>query len=149
MKISVTKVMTTETAHRLINYDGKCAHLHGHSYRWEVEAQYEGGGIDDRGIAVDFGDLKAAMREEIHDVFDHATILSNADPLVKSNAMRYSATGHPQKVVLFHGNPTAENFAVYVYNKLSNHPGLSQMNVEVLRVRVWETENSFAEYAGK
>jgi len=35
----ITKQYRTETAHRLMNYDGKCSHLHGHSYLWEVTAE--------------------------------------------------------------------------------------------------------------
>ncbi len=35
-RLSVTKIFRFEMAHALPDYDGPCAHLHGHSYRLEV-----------------------------------------------------------------------------------------------------------------
>lgn len=158
--ISVTKTITTETAHRLIDYVGKCASIHGHSYLWEVTAQLEDGGVGANGIAIDFGDLKEAMRAKIYDEFDHALVLADADPLMKQvraqdapTGLRYAASGGKQKIFAFPGNPTAEHFASWAADKLQTycdwkHPDAvgSFAQIVITRVRVWETANSYAEW---
>lgn len=144
---TVTKVMVTETAHRLTDYSGKCAHIHGHSYRWEVTAlALEGYGLKN-GIAIDFGDLKKVMKEEIYNPFDHALVLDMDDPLLISTEIDLAADGTPQKILVFPGNPTAENFSMYVAQNmqeaLDNRFPLQYL---ISKVRVWETANSYAEW---
>jgi 6-pyruvoyltetrahydropterin/6-carboxytetrahydropterin synthase len=72
---------TFEAAHRLPNVNAKCASLHGHS--WGVTVRVEAPDVDDRGIIVDFGPLKAGIREWIDTNLDHGSMLSAADPLVR------------------------------------------------------------------
>lgn len=48
-----------EAAHCIPGHAGKCARLHGHSYR--VEAEFAGRDLDHLGMLRDFGDLKAAL----------------------------------------------------------------------------------------
>ena len=140
--ITVTKTMTTETAHRLIDFVGKCASIHGHSYKWEVTAMKPDGDTASNGIAIDFGDLKAAMREYIYNVFDHALVLAHKDPIVLTGNLLHlemAADGAAQKILIFPGNPTAENFAIYVAADLRRHFIAQEVEVDVIRVRVWET----------
>ena len=64
-----------DSAHFLSGYNGKCANLHGHHWVIEVEAgadslQRSG---EKRGMVIDFGDLKKAVRA-LADSFDHALI---------------------------------------------------------------------------
>lgn len=144
--VSVTKIMTTETAHRLINYSGKCAHMHGHSYRWEVTAQLPNGSVDpSNDISVDFGDLKYAMIRCIHEPFDHACVLHKNDPCAEMMRATLAADGGGQKIMLLDRNPTAEVFAEMVADGLQqylaqHHEGM----IDITQVVVWETENSFA-----
>ena len=42
-------------AHHLRDYDGKCAHLHGHNYK--IEITVTGDELDDCGMLMDFGQL--------------------------------------------------------------------------------------------
>ena len=150
---SVTKCMTTETAHRLIDYEGKCAHIHGHSYRWEVTAQLENKGIMINGISIDFSALKEAMREIIFLPFDHALILAINDPLLLVKEMQNAADGSTQKIVSLPVNPTAEVMAHYVAGELItflNPPELDEIQeVKILRVRVWETADSYGQWEGE
>jgi len=151
--IEVTKTMTTETAHRLMDYVGKCAGIHGHSYLWEVTARREDGRVASNGIAIDFADLKAGMRQCIYDTFDHALVLSEKDSLVNLEAMAYDAAGNKQKVVSFYSNPTAEHFAIWAAKELQKFCDKkgsavygAAFHILITRVRVWETANSHAEW---
>lgn len=156
--IVVCKTMTTETAHRLTNYVGKCASIHGHSYKWEVMAALENRDTLSNGISIDFGDLKAAMRKCIYDPFDHALVLDQDDPMYANwktsheSSCKFDTNGEPQKLFWFPGNPTAENFARYVAESLQNELNAIEGAVggalayDICRVRVWETANSYGQF---
>lgn len=67
MRYSVHIEERFEAAHRLVGHP-KCGELHGHSYRVEVELS--GYKLDGSGMLIDFGTLKPAVREVIHQL-DH------------------------------------------------------------------------------
>src|SRR5712692_7645951 len=66
--------------HRLMNYEGKCAHPHGHNARVEVEL--ETSTLDTADIAVDFSTLKHAIQDWVDVHVDHKMVLRNDDPLL-------------------------------------------------------------------
>lgn len=68
MRTSVTRSFTFEAAHQLPWHEGKCRHLHGHSYRLEVTVE---GPVGDHGIVVDFADIKAVVDREVVAAYDH------------------------------------------------------------------------------
>jgi 6-pyruvoyltetrahydropterin/6-carboxytetrahydropterin synthase len=118
--------------HRLLNYDGKCKYLHGHNGR--VVISLEGEKLDDRGMLVDFTDIKRGIRGWIDDALDHRMILNQADPLL---AMLQQQA---QPVFVIPHNPTAENIArlIFEYAEGQGFP--------VVEVMLWETRNSKAAY---
>lgn len=136
--ITVTKQMRTETAHRLLNYDGRCAHLHGHSYLWECEVG--GPGLDSRAMVADFKDVKRAMYGVL-DILDHALVLHFQDPLAGSYTT--ATNGEQARLILWHENPTAESFARWAASEISKE---LPVGLSVIRTRVWETADSFAEW---
>lgn len=69
-----------EAAHRLPHLEGKCQSLHGHS--WQVEVAVAAPKLDDRGMVVEFGPFKRALREWIDDNLDHGLMLGCADPVL-------------------------------------------------------------------
>jgi 6-pyruvoyltetrahydropterin/6-carboxytetrahydropterin synthase len=71
---------TFETAHRLPHLSGKCTNLHGHSWRVVVSATAPSLAGD--GTIVEFGALKAGVRQWIDTYLDHGTMLGAHDPLV-------------------------------------------------------------------
>ena len=80
--IRLTKLFTFEAAHALDGYDGKCRHIHGHSYRLSVTVK--GSPLTDEndpkcGMTLDFGELKRIVNEEIVDKFDHSLVVHRAD----------------------------------------------------------------------
>ena len=118
--------------HRLLNYDGKCRHLHGHNGRAVISL--EGEQLDDRGMLVDFTDIKKSLRGWIDQQLDHRMILHGDDPLLPFLQERH------EPVFVIPQNPTAENIArlIFDYAKDQGFP--------VVEVELWETPNSSAAY---
>lgn len=150
----VSKTMRTETAHRLMDYDGKCAHIHGHSYKWVVH--FSSKDLDTPGIALDFKDLKDAMVSVIGPM-DHALLLRYDDPLAvcsmggeASSPFKVATNGQVQRVSIFAFNPTAEELAKYVYEEvrrlLESDGCANRITRSVSEVEVWETATSMASY---
>jgi 6-pyruvoyltetrahydropterin/6-carboxytetrahydropterin synthase len=67
----LTCSFTFEAAHRLPWHPGKCAGLHGHSYRLDVTVA---GPLDDNGIVMDFDDLHAIVHRQVIDQWDHSDL---------------------------------------------------------------------------
>ncbi len=145
MIITATKIMRTETAHRLTNYSGRCSHLHGHSYRWEVTAGAPE--LDERGMIIDFGDLKKAMHKVL-DPWDHALILHNKDPMVidlenqRALDLLNATNGEAARLFVYNFNPTAENLARYSLNLIKNELPLP---IFLVKMRVFETESCYVD----
>ncbi|MBL0348992.1 MAG: 6-carboxytetrahydropterin synthase [Elusimicrobia bacterium] len=118
--------------HRLMNYEGKCRHPHGHNGRVEVEVSARK--LDPRGMVVDFGDIKSRLQSWIDDHLDHQMILRKDDPLAKT----LKSLGEP--FYLMRDNPTAENIAKEIFT-VARKRGLP-----VTRVTLWETEKSWASF---
>ena len=130
MKILCTRRLTFCAAHRLMGHEGGCANLHGHNYTVEVTAT---GDLDPVGRVVDFAEIKQGIGGWIDANWDHGFIHRQDDPL---------ATLVGGKVFALAGNPTAENMAEFLLNWVAP---LVLPGVTVTRVRVWETETSYAE----
>lgn len=142
-KIRITKQFSFETGHALYGYDGKCKNVHGHSYKLSVTVI--GTPITDSnnvkfGMVIDFSDLKKIVREEIVDVFDHATVFNKNTPHIEL-AQELKSRGH--HVILVDYQPTSENmvidFAKKIQDRLPN-------NIQLHSLKLQETESSFAEW---
>jgi 6-pyruvoyltetrahydropterin/6-carboxytetrahydropterin synthase len=118
--------------HRLLNYSGKCRHLHGHNGKAVIVL--EGEGLDDRGMLIDFSDIKNSVRAWIDNELDHRMILNETDPAVPF----LRELGEP--LFLLPDNPTAETIARLIYNYTKNQ------GFPVIEVSLWETARSFATY---
>jgi len=141
--IRITKQFSFETGHALYGYDGKCKNVHGHSYRLDVTVI--GKPISDNsnvkfGMVIDFGDLKKIVKEEIVDVFDHATVFNKNTPHVEL-AKELEARDH--NVLLVDYQPTSEmmvvDFASKIKNRLPN-------NIYLHSLKLQETATSFAQW---
>ena len=117
MKISQS--FTFEAAHQLPNVpEGhRCRRMHGHSYR--VELRLEGPVDPTTGFVVDFFDVEAAFGPLLARLDHHC--LNEVEGLE---------------------NPTAENIAVWIWDRV--RPALPQTSAVV----VYETPHSWAEYTG-
>ena len=137
-KVYVTKCFRFEASHHLINYKGKCSNLHGHSYKLEVTASGNILSFEDEplfspekcvatdGMVLDFSKIKSLVNEVIIDRYDH------------SNLNNYFK------------NPTAEVMAVEIYSILNECflSGYCGRGINLESVKLWETEDSYAEYKG-
>jgi len=119
--------------HRLLNYSGKCRHLHGHNGK--VEIVLEGEELDERGMVVDFGDMKRVIKGWIDDNLDHRMLLNRDDPVIAY----LQEQGEP--LYLMDGNPTAEAIARIVFETAQTH------GFPVAEVRMWETPTSHVVYS--
>lgn len=118
--------------HRLLNYSGKCRHLHGHNGR--AVLVMEGEQLDERGMLIDFGDIKREMRQWIDDELDHRMILCERDPVLPF----LKELGEPLHII--EGNPTAENIARLIFEHARDK------QFPVVEVSLWETPRAFASY---
>ncbi|MDA9277081.1 6-carboxytetrahydropterin synthase [Flavobacteriaceae bacterium] len=144
--IRITKKFTFETGHALYGYDGKCRNVHGHSYKLFVTVI--GNPIADSshvkyGMVIDFSDLKKIVKEEIVDVFDHATVFNKNTPHVEL-AKELSDRGH--SVLLVDYQPTSEMMVIDFAEKIKQR---LPKQTQLFSLRLQETATSYAEwYAG-
>lgn len=122
-KVSVCKTFTFDSAHKLEEYIGKCANLHGHTYRLEVEVK---GRSDVHGLVIDFGDIKRIVNEQIIAKYDHQFLNDH-----------------------FPFNTTAENLVVFffevIHRQLELEDSSKQQSLTLERLRLWETPTAYAE----
>ena len=141
--IRITKQFSFETGHALYGYDGKCKNVHGHSYKLSVTVIGEP--ITDNsnvkfGMVIDFSDLKKIVKEEIVDVFDHATVFNKNTPHVEL-AAELKNRGH--HVILVDYQPTSENMVIDFAQKINNR---LPADIQLHSLKLQETETSFAEW---
>jgi 6-pyruvoyltetrahydropterin/6-carboxytetrahydropterin synthase len=119
--VLLSKEFVFDCAHHLYEYDGKCKSLHGHTYKLLVTVK---GKLDERGIAIDFGDIKRITHRKIVDRLDHRYLNECLPPM----------------------NTTAENMVVWMFEQLCE--GLREegfdANIQLEEVRLWETPTSCA-----
>lgn len=108
-------------AHRLENFYGKCEALHGHN--WKVEVFLIGAELDEAGLLMDFGQIKARTNTLLEEI-DHKY-------LNELEAFRER-------------NPSSENLARFLFDRLS--AVLNRDGGRVSRVNVWESDTSCASY---
>ena len=141
--IRITKQFNLETGHALYGYDGKCKNVHGHSYKLSVTVI--GKPITDSthvkfGMVIDFSDLKKIVKEEIVDIFDHATVFNKNTPHIELAAELQSRGHH---VILVDYQPTSENMVIDFAQKICSRLPES---IQLYSLRLQETETSYAEW---
>lgn len=134
-RVKVSRKAHFNAAHRLYRQDwtdeknentfGKCnnPHFHGHNYELVVSVT---GAIDpDTGFVIDMKVLKDLIRKEVEAVLDHKNL--------------------NEQVEAFRSvNPTAENIAVFIWDKLRPHID----DNKDLEVVLYETPRNFVTYTG-
>jgi len=113
----ISKEFKFDAAHNLINYNGKCEKLHGHTYKLKVTLI---GNIssnkNNSGMIIDFSLLKKIVDEKVIEVLDHNYI---------NNIIQ---------------QPTAENLIMWIWNILEKE--FKSPNYELYELTLWETETS-------
>lgn len=142
-KIRITKQFSFETGHALYGYDGKCKNVHGHSYKLFVTVI--GSPITDQnnvkyGMVIDFTDLKKIVKEEVVDVFDHATVFNKNTPHIE---LAKELKDREHHVILVDYQPTSENMVIDFVQKISSR---LPEGIKLFSLRLQETDSSFAEW---
>jgi len=117
MPLFISKEFTYDAAHQLVNYNGKCENLHGHTYKLRITLT---GDIDKSGMIIDFNLIKKIVEEKIIEKLDH-NFLNN--------------------IV---AQPTAENILLWIWREL--YPVFNFPSCKLYEITLWETENSFVTY---
>lgn len=108
-------------AHRLTMVGAKCENLHGHN--WKVDVYLRGERLDDAGVLLDFGVVKAALRE-VMATLDHRFL---------------------NELPMFAGvQPSSERIAAYIACELQRR--LGKAAARVTRVSAWESDDACATY---
>ena len=106
-----------DAAHQIRGYEGKCENIHGHTFR--VQVFLSGEKLDKTGMVTDFKDIKESLKKVLEE-FDHTNL--NDLPDFKKE------------------NPTSENIAHVIFNKM-------RTDLKVSKVTVWESGTSYATYS--
>ncbi|MEX2170998.1 MAG: 6-carboxytetrahydropterin synthase [Pirellulales bacterium] len=126
----VTREIDFCYGHRLLNYEGKCRHLHGHNGKAVITI--ESPQLDHRGMVMDFSDIKRFVSTWIDENLDHRMILCREDPAISA----LEKLGEP--LYLLDVNPTAENIARVIF-EVTRDAGFP-----IVEARLWETPNCYA-----
>ena len=128
--------ITFDSGHRLLDYEGKCAFPHGHTYRAEVFL--EAPSLDSLGLVFDFTELRGRIKSWIDSNWDHAFLANSRDTELIAG-LKPVAKG---RLYQFNGeNPTAEVMSRELYRTVKDLCGVSPA-----KVRLWESDNQYAEF---
>jgi 6-pyruvoyltetrahydropterin/6-carboxytetrahydropterin synthase len=149
MPYRICKSFEVESGHMLSKHPDKCRFPHGHSRK--IELVLEAAALDGNDMVCDFKAVKAVIGEYLAQ-FDHAMCMNVADPMFGEMKKRYG-----EQIIGFEQvDPTTEVLAKTVCDCLQARladpsflactPYPVRTDVRVVRVRVWETSSSWAEY---
>ncbi len=145
----ISKSLEVENGHMLSKHPDKCKFPHGHSRK--VEFLIEAGELDENEMVCDFKIVKEAIGEWL-DTLDHSLCMNTADPAYPDFKRLYG-----ERVIGFDNqDPTTELMARTIfdhtsaafarYRERSDTRYALRPSVRLVRVRVWETSSSWAEY---
>jgi 6-pyruvoyltetrahydropterin/6-carboxytetrahydropterin synthase len=142
--MKIVKVIQWDMGHRVLNHRSVCKGLHGHRYKAEICVAGElvqKEGASEQGMVVDFADIKNTARKCIQDELDHGFMVWDKDEELIDFFKQ--SKGHKPVIVPF--TPTAENVAVYIFQKLEDKfSDIFQTGLHLHSVKLWETPSSFA-----
>jgi 6-pyruvoyltetrahydropterin/6-carboxytetrahydropterin synthase len=135
-RVYVTRREVFSAAHRLFNPDwsdeqneeifGMCNNYYGHGHNYTLEVVVTGEPDPVTGYLIDLKILKEIIKENIISKVDHKNLNFDVDFLKDKN-------------------PTVENIVVGIWNELKD----KIPSGELYSVKIYETENNYAEYKGE
>ena len=135
MKVTVSRKAHFNAAHKLYRPDwtdekndevfGKCANKNFHGHNYELIVSLTGEIDKETGYVYDLGKLKGITKSEVEDYLDHKNLNLDIDDFKNLN-------------------PSAENIAVLIYNRLIKYFDDSYK----LKITLYETPRNFVEYSG-
>ena len=149
MPYRICKTFEIENGHMLSRHPDKCKFPHGHTRK--IEFVLEADDLDENGMVCDFKIIKEAM-EEFLERYDHSMCMNTDDPKYAEFKAAYGerVIGFPKT------DPTTEVIAKTVLDRFeaslgefvakNDSPYPFRKSVRVVKVRVWETGSSWAEF---
>lgn len=134
--LTITKRLEIDAGHRLQKHEGKCRHVHGHRYAFDITVTAQQ--LDTVGRIIDFSVIKAKVGSWLDQHWDHGFIAESNDPMLVECAKR------EMKTFALSFPPTAENLAAEVARTAQRL--LAGDGIKVVSVVCWETPTSSAEY---
>lgn len=149
MPYRICKMFEIESGHILSKHPDRCQFPHGHSRR--VEIVLEADTLDDHQMVCDYQVIKETMRDYL-DTFDHAMCINTDHPAYVPLQEAYG-----ERLIPFESeDPTSENMAHTIFKMcqkqldaylIEGNPLFPLRScVRLVRIRVWETSSSWAEY---
>lgn len=149
----ITKTVTWEMGHRLMNHQGLCKNLHGHSYKADISIECPPPeDSNQQGMMIDMGEWKKIITKTIEQL-DHAFMVNAKDTIMveflKDNNF---------KMVVTHREPTAENIIRWVmedivenlppeiYNRVKKWYQENSSYMIDIHIRLWETSSNSVEW---
>jgi 6-pyruvoyltetrahydropterin/6-carboxytetrahydropterin synthase len=114
--LKVGRVFTFDSAHHLPNYQGMCHEVHGHTYKLEILITKA---LNAQGMVFDFAEFKSIVENLLKSKYDHKDLNTVLE------------------------NPTAENLILEIKNDLDLR--FRSLHIDVVRLKLWETGNSYAQ----
>ncbi|EKF55796.1 putative 6-pyruvoyl tetrahydropterin synthase [Galbibacter marinus] len=134
MKLKVSRKAHFNAAHRLykkqwddtknLEVFGKCSNPNFHGHNYELIVSVTGEVDEETGFVIDLKILKQLVRREIEEHLDHKNLNIEVEEFKNLN-------------------PTVENIAVVIYNRLKPH--LQDFELEIV---LYETPRNFVTYKG-
>ena len=171
---TVTRQIGIDAGHRVMTHGSKCRHIHGHRYTIEATCQAIDARLYDAGeqtdMVIDFSFLKDEMMRHIDEPCDHGFIASQSDLallqmfcptddrfedwhqriLAEVDGSGFCATTDTRlatKLYVMKSQSTAECLAAHWFHRLNGPIQARSEGVATLvRVRIWETPNCYADY---
>ena len=135
MNLTISRKTHFNAAHKLYRSDwsdkenekvfGKCANENFHGHNYDLTVSLTGKVDPETGYVYDLGKLKHIIKNEVEDYLDHKNL--NLDIPEFKNL-----------------NPTAENIAILIYDRLINYFKADYK----LKITLFETPRNFVEYSG-
>ena len=134
---TISRTEYFEAAHLLPNYDGPCANLHGHSYKFT--ATVSGPQKPPFGMIMDYKDLKKVMKAVMP---DHMYLHFKGNEISEDIVSVLDKYG--LKYMTFPEATSAENMTPYIAEALQNYitNELGLTDIKVVNVEIHETLNS-------
>jgi 6-pyruvoyltetrahydropterin/6-carboxytetrahydropterin synthase len=129
---TITKEVYFCYGHRLMNHQGKCRHLHGHSVKAAISITQET--LNEQGMVCDFADIRECVEAYIDQHLDHNFLLHKDDPLIPA------LTANNERFWALNEHPTAEVLSKMIYQHLKT------TGFNVSQVALWETASAYACY---
>lgn len=152
MPYRICKTIEIESGHQLSKHPDKCRFPHGHTRKVEIELEADE--LDANDMVCDFKIVKEVIGDYLESL-DHALCMNTQDPMFATLREVYA-----ERIIPFEGeDPTTEVLARVIHEVLATkltayreqpetryplRPG-----VRIVRVRVWETSSSWAEYSAR